>query len=104
MKEAQEQIVEETRISPASSAPWIELSRLDLKLGKTPEALKAAQEAVRISPDNQDAHLLLAQAWATAGNEQKASAEKAFVAAPTDGQFRRRAAHDPAVCQSSDEG
>ncbi len=80
LKEAEEQIVEETRISPASSAPWIELSRLDLKLGKTAEALKAAQEAVRISPDNQDAHLLLAQAWTTAGNERNAAAEKAFVA------------------------
>jgi predicted Zn-dependent protease len=80
LKEAREQIVEETRISPASSAPWIELSRLDLKSGQTAEALKAAQEAVRLSPDNQDAHLLLAEVWATAGNEQKASAEKAFVA------------------------
>jgi predicted Zn-dependent protease len=80
VKEAQEQIVEETRISPASSAPWIELSRLDLKLGKTTEALKAAQEAVRISPDNQDAHLLLAQAWLSAGNERQAAAESAVAA------------------------
>jgi len=85
VKEAQEQMLAETRVSPASSAPWIELSRLDLKLGKTTDALKAAQEAVRISPDNQDAHLLLAQAWVTAGNEQNATAEKNFVAAPDAG-------------------
>lgn len=90
VKEAQEQIVEETRISPASSAPWIELSRLDLKLGNTTEALKAAQQAVRISPDNQDAHLQLAQAWATAGNEQKAATERAFVAVPAAGNSAAR--------------
>jgi tetratricopeptide (TPR) repeat protein len=85
VKEAQEQMVEETRISPASSAPWMGLSRLDLKLGKTTEALKAAQEAVRISPNNQDAHLLLAQAWQSEGEEQKASEERAFVAGQNTG-------------------
>jgi tetratricopeptide (TPR) repeat protein len=80
VKEAQEQILEETRISPASVAPWIELSRLDLQLGETTEAVKAAQEAVSISPGNGDTHLLLAQAWQSAGNEQKAAAEKALAA------------------------
>jgi len=78
-KDAREQILEETRISPASPLPWVELSRLDLHLEAATEALKAAQEAVRISPDNQDAHLALAQAWQSAGNEQQAAAEKAFV-------------------------
>jgi tetratricopeptide (TPR) repeat protein len=80
-KEAQEQILEETRISPASPAPWIELSRLDRQLGAATEALSAAKEAVRVSPDNQDAHMVLAQAWQSAGNSQQAAAEKAFVPA-----------------------
>jgi tetratricopeptide (TPR) repeat protein len=78
-KEAREQILEETRISPSSPVPWSELSRLDLQLGAPSEALKAAQEAVRVSPDNQDAHSVLAQAWQLAGNAQRAAAEKAFV-------------------------
>lgn len=77
VKEAQEQLVEETRISPASSAPWIELRNLDLRLGEKSEAVKAAQEAVRISPESQDAHLLLAQAWQSAGNDRQAHAEAA---------------------------
>jgi len=81
VKEAQEQIVEETRISPASSAPWIELRNLDLQLRETAEAVKAAQQAVRISPESQDAHLLLAQAWLSAGNDHQATAESAIAAA-----------------------
>ena len=78
-KEALEQMAEETRISPASPVAWIELSRLELRQGAAAEALKAAQEAVRISPDNQDAHLALAQAWQSAGKGQQAAAERAFV-------------------------
>jgi tetratricopeptide (TPR) repeat protein len=78
---AREQILEETRISPASPAVWIELSRLELRQGAATEALKAAQEAVRISPDNRDAHLALAQAWQSVGKGQQAAAEMAFVPA-----------------------
>ena len=43
-KQAREQILEETRISPASPVVWMELSRLELRLGAATEALKAAQE------------------------------------------------------------
>jgi tetratricopeptide (TPR) repeat protein len=78
VKEAREQILKEATISPASPVVWIELSRLELRLGAETEALKAAQEAVRISPDNQDAHLVLAQAWQSAGKGQQAAAERAF--------------------------
>jgi tetratricopeptide (TPR) repeat protein len=83
-KEAREQILEETRISPASPVVWMELSRLELRLGAATEALKAAQEAVRISPDNQDAHLVLAQAWQSAGKGQEAAAERVFVPAAAE--------------------
>jgi len=86
-KEAREQILEETGISPVSPVPWIELSRLDLRLGAVTDALKAAQEAVRVSPENQDAHLVLAQAWQSAGNAQQAAAEKAFVATGAAGNL-----------------
>jgi tetratricopeptide (TPR) repeat protein len=83
-KEAREEILEETGISPASPEVWIELSRLELRLGAETEALKAAQEAVRISPDNQDAHLVLAQAWQSAGKGQQAVAESAFAPAAAE--------------------
>ncbi len=85
-KEAQEQMLAETRISPLSPLPWIELSRLELGLGAPGESVKAAQEAVRIAPDNADAHQALAQALEAAGKAEQAAAERQFVAPATDGR------------------
>lgn len=78
-KRAGEEFREEAKISPASPLPWIELSRLELHQGNVADALKAAQQAVRISPDDQTAHSVLAQAWQSAGKGPQASAERAFV-------------------------
>jgi tetratricopeptide (TPR) repeat protein len=79
-KEALEQFLAETRISPDRPMTWIEVSRLELRQGAVGDSLKAAQMAVRISPGNKDAHELLAQAWEAAGKREQAAAERRFVA------------------------
>jgi tetratricopeptide (TPR) repeat protein len=85
-KEAQEQLLAETRTSPLSPLPWVELSRLEPSLGAVSESVKAAQEAVRIAPEDQDAHQALARALEAAGNAQQAAAERQFVAPATGGR------------------
>jgi len=84
-KEALEQIRAETRISPDSPIPWIELSRLELRHGSVNESLKAARQAVRLSPENRDAHEALAQTLEAAGMGEQATAERKFVAAADAG-------------------
>ncbi|MGA3371407.1 MAG: tetratricopeptide repeat protein [Terracidiphilus sp.] len=78
-KEALEQFLAETKLSPDSPLPWIELSRIQLSQGAAGDALKAAREAVRLAPENRDAHELLAQALEAAGNKDQAAAERSFV-------------------------
>lgn len=78
--QALEQMLAEARISPDSPLPWIEASRLQFLQGRLNESLKAAQEAVRLSPDSKDAHEMLAQAWEGAGKGEQAAAERRFVA------------------------
>jgi tetratricopeptide (TPR) repeat protein len=84
-KEALEQIRAETGISPDSPMPWIELSRLELRQEEVNESLKAAQQAVRLSPDNRDAHKAFAEALEAAGRGEQAAAERKFVAPAIDG-------------------
>jgi tetratricopeptide (TPR) repeat protein len=75
-KEALEPLLAETKISPDSPIPWIELAHLKLLAGAVSESLKAAQQAVRLAPDNKDAHQVLAQAWMAASNKEKAAVER----------------------------
>jgi tetratricopeptide (TPR) repeat protein len=82
-KEALEQMLAETKISPDSSVTWIEVSRLAHLQGAMNESLKAAQEAVRLSPDHKDAHEMLAQAWEAAGEREQAADERKFATAAT---------------------
>lgn len=75
-KEAMDQLRAETKISPESPFPWIEIARLEMSQGAASESLKAAQQAVRLAPGNPNAHLFLAQAWTASGNKEKAAAER----------------------------
>jgi tetratricopeptide (TPR) repeat protein len=79
-KDARPELLQETKISPASPLPWIALSRIELSQGKSPEAaresLKLAQHAVEVAPDNRDAHQALADAWDAAGKPTQAAAER----------------------------
>jgi tetratricopeptide (TPR) repeat protein len=82
-KAAQQALLEETKISPASPLPWIELSRIELSQGKSraaaSQALKLAQHAVEVAPDNREAHQALAQAWEAAGRPEQAADERKLV-------------------------
>jgi tetratricopeptide (TPR) repeat protein len=71
--EAREAILEETRISPASPLPWIELSRLEFRKGDVSESLQAAQHAVAVAPEDREAHEALARAWDAAGKPEQAA-------------------------------
>ncbi len=73
--QAEEQFLAETKISPDSAAPWIELSHARQKDGRTAEALEAAREAVAKEPKAAQAHSCLASALQAAGNNEEAGRE-----------------------------
>jgi tetratricopeptide (TPR) repeat protein len=62
-------------ISPKSALPRIEISRLQLRLQHPQEAVRAAEEAVQLAPDSEDAHNALGQALRGVGKEEKAAEE-----------------------------
>jgi predicted Zn-dependent protease len=67
---------EETVVSPESALPWIEISRLQLRLGAVNEALTAARKAVALGPTSKVAHQRLAATLESAGDTARAAAEK----------------------------
>ena len=67
---------QETSVSPESALPWIEISRLQLRLGSAKEALIAAQRAVALSPTNRVAHERLAAALESIGDTGQATSER----------------------------
>ena len=75
-KEAIDLMREETSVSPESALPWIEISRLQLRLGSAKEALIAAQRAVALSPTNKVAHERLAAALESVGDTGQAKSER----------------------------
>jgi tetratricopeptide (TPR) repeat protein len=77
-KKAIEIMREEATISPESPLPWIEISRLQLRLGDVKEALIAAQKAVTFGPTNKMAHERLAAALKIAGDARRAAGEEAL--------------------------
>jgi tetratricopeptide (TPR) repeat protein len=81
-KDALAQLLAETKISPDSPFPWLEIARLQLHQGAVNESLKASQKALRLAPGNKDARQLLTQAWIVASPQEKASVDKKL-AAPT---------------------
>ena len=75
-KEAIGLMLEETSVSPESPLPWIEISRLQLRLGSAKEALVAAQRAVVLAPTNKVAHERLAAALGSVGDTGRATSER----------------------------
>jgi Flp pilus assembly protein TadD len=67
---------DETMVSPESTLPWIEVSRLELRLGAVNEALTAARKAVALGATSKLAHESLAAALESAGDTARAAAEK----------------------------
>jgi tetratricopeptide (TPR) repeat protein len=75
-KEAIGVMREETLVSPESALPWIEISRLQLRLGSAKEALTAAERAVALGPRNKVAHERLAAALGSVGDTGQATSER----------------------------
>ncbi|HXY13595.1 MAG TPA: tetratricopeptide repeat protein [Terriglobales bacterium] len=66
---------EETRVSPKSSLPWIEMSQLQLRLHHSEEASQAAAEGVKLAPDSSSAHRALGQVLQALGEKERAAIE-----------------------------
>jgi tetratricopeptide (TPR) repeat protein len=77
-EEALKQQGEEAAVSPKSALPWIEISRLELRLRHPQEALHAAEEAVERASDSPASHRTLGQALQQLGRKEKAVAELAL--------------------------
>jgi tetratricopeptide (TPR) repeat protein len=65
----------EVLLSPDSSLPLIEISRLELRLNRSDQALRDAQDAVRLDPNSPAAHELLSQNLALAGKKELSQEE-----------------------------
>src|SRR5215469_1073073 len=70
--EAEAQLKEETRISPASALPYIRLAFIDLKTHRANEALTAARKAVQLTPQSPEAHYVLGRSLLTTGDTEQA--------------------------------
>jgi tetratricopeptide (TPR) repeat protein len=75
-KEAIRLMREEISVSPQSELPWIEISRLQLRLGSAKEALGAAQKAVALGPTNKVARERLVAALESIGDTGRAMSER----------------------------
>jgi tetratricopeptide (TPR) repeat protein len=72
----------ETRSSPRSALPWIEISGLELRLGAAKEALGAGEKAVALDAANPAAHEALSSSLRALGETQKSSAERSLAETP----------------------
>jgi tetratricopeptide (TPR) repeat protein len=77
-EEALKQQREEARVSPRSALPWIEISQLELRLRHPQQALHAAEEAVRRSPNSPGSHRALGNLLQILGRKEKAAEELAL--------------------------
>jgi len=91
-REALEQCQAETRISPESPLPWIEVSRIELQQRSLAEALQSARTTVRLFPHDVEAHQMLALAAEACGKTDEADKERGLAATLT-----RPEAQPPAV-------
>jgi tetratricopeptide (TPR) repeat protein len=69
---AEVQLRKEIQINPKSALAYMELSFLEAKAARFPEAVQLAQEAVRLSGDSFMAHYLLGNALLSMGNAKAA--------------------------------
>jgi tetratricopeptide (TPR) repeat protein len=74
-EDASRQLRDEITVSKPSALPWIEISEIELRSQRPQEALRAAEEAVRLAPDSSASHKALAQVLQQLGNKEKAAEE-----------------------------
>jgi len=64
---AEEQLVEETKITPGSALPFLRRSTIALQLKHPEDAARLAQRAVQLDPESAEAHYLLGRSWLDLG-------------------------------------
>ena len=74
LDEAQTQLREEMRVSPQSALPYQALAAIQLQLHRPQEALKAAEEAVKLAPHSAPASKALAESLQASGKSNDAAA------------------------------
>jgi tetratricopeptide (TPR) repeat protein len=70
--EAEAQLHQEMRISPASELPYVRLASLALRQHRPADALPWAQRSVQLAPDSAEAHYVLGRTYLESGPEEKA--------------------------------
>lgn len=70
-KQALEDIVRATEMAPAEPIFFAEKANVELRVGKTDEAIATAQQSIRISPDNSDGYLILGLAQCVKGQKSE---------------------------------
>lgn len=65
--EAEEQLVEETKITPGSALPFLRRSTIALQLRHAENAGQLAQRAVQLAPESAEGHYLLGRSWLELG-------------------------------------
>jgi tetratricopeptide (TPR) repeat protein len=73
--DARAQMRAEIKLSPQSPLPWIRLAAIAIRQHNAPDALDAAQNAVRIAPASAEAHYQLGRAWLESGDAKNSIAE-----------------------------
>jgi tetratricopeptide (TPR) repeat protein len=70
--QAEVQMREELKHSPASALPYVRLSSIALKRYRPADALPSAQRAVGLAPDSAEAHYVLGRSFLELGQEDEA--------------------------------
>ena len=70
-KQALEDIVRATEMAPAEPIFFAEKANVELRVGKTDEAIATAQQSICISPDNSDGYLILGLAQCVKGQKSE---------------------------------
>lgn len=100
-KESIDLMYQETRISPGSPLPWIEIARLQLRANALKQAQAAAQKAVALDPENAQAHKVLADVLEAEGDPKAAAHERAKQTSLAKG---KRAAEERVVLRYEGKG
>jgi tetratricopeptide (TPR) repeat protein len=73
--EAEEQLVEETKITPGNALPFLRRSTIALQLRHAESAVQFAQLAVQLAPESGEGHYLLGRSWLELGKTADAVKE-----------------------------
>ena len=102
--EAEMQMREEIRISPASELPFVRLATISLKQHRAADALSPAERAVKLAPDSAEAHYILGRTHLELGEDQPAIRELEIAGKDCARQSTNPFQSGQGVCQSEASG